>query len=107
MHVLIVNFNLKGMSDAEFRGMSDELAPVFAGLPGLISKTWLADEASNTYGGVYLWEDQAACQAYQQSDLFNTVKTHPDFTNITAREYGVLAGPSTVTRALASAAAAS
>ena len=107
MHVLIVNFKLKGMSDAEFRGMSDQLAPVFAGLPGLISKTWLADEASNTYGGVYLWHDKADCQAYEQSDLYNQVKTHPNFIDISAREFGVLAGPSTVTRAVSGAAVAS
>ncbi|MGH3144571.1 MAG: GNAT family N-acetyltransferase, partial [Rubrobacter sp.] len=28
------------------------LAPAFADLPGLVSKTWLADEETNTYGGV-------------------------------------------------------
>ena len=99
MHILIVNFNLNGMSDSEFRAMSDQLAPAFAAVPGLVSKAWLADEASNTYGGVYLWDDEASCQAYKQSDLFNAVKTHPNFANISSREFGVLDGPSTVTRA--------
>jgi len=99
VHVQIVNFNLNGMSDSEFRAMSDQLAPTFAAVPGLVSKTWLADESSNTYGGIYLWDDEASCQAYRQSDLFNTVKTHPNFANVSSREFGVLDGPSTVTRA--------
>jgi hypothetical protein len=100
MHIQIVNFNLSGMSDSEFRSMSDQLAPTFASVPGLLTKTWLADEASNTYGGVYLWQDRESCKAYQESDLFKTVKTHPNFANVSSREFGVLEGPSKVTRVL-------
>jgi hypothetical protein len=52
MHVQIVNFNLKGIADAQFREACDQLAPAFAAVPGLISKVWLADPSTNTYGGV-------------------------------------------------------
>lgn len=100
MHVLIVNFHLAGITREEFQAMSDHLAPAFAKLPGLVSKTWLADAESNTYGGVYLWDSEASCSAYKASELFNTVKTHPNFTDITSREFGVLDGPSQVTRAV-------
>ncbi len=103
MHVQIVNFQLDGMSEAEFRATSEHLAPAFAAVPGLISKTWLADPASNTYGGVYLWDGEAACRAYQESELFNAVKTHPHFANLISREFGVLDGPSRVTRAAGAA----
>ena len=103
MHVQIVNFHLEGMTEAEFRTMSDELAPTFAAVPGLISKTWLADADTNTYGGVYLWDSKASCRAYQASELFNAVKSHPKFAEVTSREFGVLDGPSKVTRAAGSA----
>ena len=106
MHVLVVNFHLKGMTEREFQGMSEQLAPTFAKVPGLISKIWLADADTNTYGGVYLWDNAASCRAYQASDLFNTVKSHPNFADITSREFGVLDGPSKVTRAAGSALAA-
>ena len=99
MHVQIVSFHLKGMTEHEFRAMSDELAPTFATVPGLISKTWLADADTNTYGGVYLWDNKASCRAYQASELFNTVKSHPKFADVVSREFGVLDGPSKVTRA--------
>ena len=53
MHIQIINFHLKGISEAEFRAHRDEVAPAFAEVPGLISKVWLANRSTNTYGGVY------------------------------------------------------
>ena len=99
MHIQIVNFHLAGIGDEEFRAMSDQLAPAFAKVPGLISKTWLADAASNTYGGVYLWDTEASCINYKASELFNAVKSHPNFVEVSSREFGVLDGPSRITRA--------
>ena len=69
MHVQIVNFNLKDMTDAEFRSMANEVAPAFASVPGLLGKIWLADVGKNTYGGVHIWQDAAAMHAYLASDL--------------------------------------
>ena len=80
--------------------MSDQLAPAFAKSPGLISKTWLADAASNTYGGVYLWDTETSCSNYKASELFHAVKTHPNFAEVSSREFGVLGGPSRITRAV-------
>ena len=48
MHVQIVNFNLKDMTDAEFRSMANAVAPAFASVPGLLGKIWLADVGKNT-----------------------------------------------------------
>ena len=45
MHVQIVNFNLKDMTDAGFRSMANEVARTFASVPGLLGKIWLADVA--------------------------------------------------------------
>jgi quinol monooxygenase YgiN len=101
MHVQVVNFQLKGATEEQFRAECDNLAPAFAAIPGLISKVWLADGASNTYGGVYTWNDRAAMQAYLASDLFAAVKSHPAFSGVTSRDYGVIEGPTSVTRGLA------
>ena len=97
MHIQIVNFNLKDMTEAEFRSMANEVAPAFTEVPGLISKVWLADPAKNTYGGVYIWQDTAAMQAYLASDLFKGVAGNPNFGNITSRDFDVLSGPTTTT----------
>ena len=77
MHVQIVNFRLEAMTDREYREVCDSLAPAFAALPGLVSKTWLADEASNTYGGVYTWRDRQAMEAFADTDLFKGFVADP------------------------------
>jgi hypothetical protein len=60
VHIQIINFELDGMTEADFYSLCDSLAPTFGGLPGLISKVWLRDSESNTYGGVYTWESREA-----------------------------------------------
>jgi heme-degrading monooxygenase HmoA len=95
MHVQIVNFNLKDMTDAGFRSMANEVAPAFASVPGLLSKVWLADVDKNTYGAVYFWQDAAAMQAYLASDLGKGVVGNPNFANLISRDFEVLSGPTT------------
>lgn len=104
MHMQVVTFQLKDMTEDEFRAFYDEVAPAFAGLPGLVAKVWLADPATGTYGGIYTWEDKAAYEAYTRSDLFNAVATNPKFTGITSRDFAVIEAPTRVTRGLIGAA---
>jgi quinol monooxygenase YgiN len=100
MYIQIVNFNLKEMSQAEFETLCDRLAPVFASIPGLLSKVWLADPSTNTYGGVYTWQNQQALEAYTRTEIFRNVVNHPNFANITARNFDILEGPTHVTHGL-------
>ena len=53
MHILIINFNLKDLSKEQFEEECQGLAQTFADISGFITKTWLANEETNTYGGVY------------------------------------------------------
>src|SRR6266540_3753819 len=104
MHIQVVNFQLSGIDDMQFRQQSDELAPAFAALPGLVSKVWLSDPATGTYGGIYTWEDRAAMERYLASDLFQALKNHPNLAGVTSRDFGVIEGPTRVTRGLVTAA---
>jgi hypothetical protein len=104
MQILIVNFNLDGLSEEDFERASDELAPAFAAVPGLTSKVWLADRAEGTYGGVYAFESEQAVDDYLASDLWAGVGATPGLVNISVRRFGVLEGPTRVTRGLAQAA---
>ena len=99
MHIQIVNFGLKGISEEQYREVCDEIAPAFAELPGLLAKFWLADPVTNTYGGVYLWQDREAYEAYTLSSMFNSIGSNPAFGNVTSRDFGILEAPSEVTRA--------
>jgi len=97
MHILIINFNLEGLAHEQYAQACEPLAPVFAGIPGLITKHWLANEESNTYGGVYLWRDRQAMLDYKASEIFTQIANNPAFTNLTTTDFAMLEGPSKVT----------
>jgi heme-degrading monooxygenase HmoA len=100
MHIQIINFHLKGVTEADFRALCDEVAPAFAEVPGLISKVWLANRTTNTYGGVYTWATRDAMEEYAKSDLFKAVATNPNLADITSIDFDVLEEPTSVTRGL-------
>ena len=98
MHIQVVNFNLEGISRTEYETVCNELAEAFAALPGLVSKHWLADEKNNTYGGVYIWENREAYDAFVNSELFAGVGSNPALVNISSKDFDVIEAPSRVTR---------
>lgn len=100
MKILIVNFNLDGITRIDYEGVCNELAPAFAAVPGLLSKHWLADEENNTYGGVYMFQDQNALDDFLTSELFAGVGGNPALANATAKPFSILEAPTRVTRGL-------
>jgi hypothetical protein len=104
MNILMVNFSLSGLDPENYGQHCEQIAPIFADLPGLVSKTWIANPASNTYGGLYVWRDRQSLEDYLASDVFKSLGTSPYLTNVTAREFGVLDAPTRITRGSADAA---
>jgi hypothetical protein len=101
VHIQIVNFHLNGIDEAQYRAACGQDAPTIAAIPGLVSKVWLADQATNTYGGVYTWRDRQAMEDFLDSELFRELSGDPSVTDLTSRDFGVLEGPTQVTRGLA------
>jgi len=89
MHVQIITFRLVDMDEAGYRAACAEMAPAFAALPGLLSKIWLADPDTDTYGGVYLFRDREAVESYAASELFASVVAFPHFADIASRDFAV------------------
>ena len=100
MHIQIINFNLNNLSHEDYAGACNEIAQTFADLPWLISKHWLANEETNTYGGVYFWESKEAMQEYLNSEVFSQVANNPSFANATSKDFGLLEAPTKTTRGL-------
>lgn len=100
MEILIVTFQLHNLTEAEYAAHCAKVAPHFATLPGLFSKIWLADQETNTYGGVYLWESRADLDRYLVSDTFRAIGANPHFVNVHVRSFGSLAEANAVTAAL-------
>ena len=97
MHVLIVTFELAGITDLEYRQHVELVAPMFTQVPGLVAGYGSADAATNTYGGVYLFADASSRQDYLGSEIINSMKTNPHFTNLTTREFGTMGEATAIT----------
>ena len=101
MHEQIITYQLRDITHADYlKQMVEPDAPVLAKVPGLVSKVWLTDEAQNTFGGFYLWENKTAMQDFMHSDLVKAVVSRPYVTNVSSVDYGVNEAPSRVTRGL-------
>ncbi|HEV2122322.1 MAG TPA: YdhR family protein [Chloroflexota bacterium] len=103
MHVQIVTFHLKDLSEEDYRQACEAEAPIFAEVPGLLSKVWLADRATNTYGGIYTWRDRAAMESYLHSDVFRAMETDSTLVDLTSRDFTVLEVPTRVTHGFVTA----
>ncbi len=100
MHIQIINFQLKGISGEDYSRQVEAIASAFANLPGLVSKTWLANSETNTYGGVYVWRDRQAMEDYTETDIYKGMAANPNFDNVTVKDFAVLENPTRTTRGL-------
>ena len=103
MHVQIITFGLKGLSDEEYHSHCEAIAPAFAQLPGLASKTWLANAETTTYGGVYLWRDRLSMESYERSDIYGGMLANPHLEGLVARSFPVVEEATEITSNLGGA----
>ena len=101
MQAQLITYQLKDISQADYlKQMVEPDAPVLAKVPGLVSKVWLTDEANNTFGGFYLWEDRTAMEAFMHSDLVRAVVSRPFVQNVSSVDFEVNQSASSITRGL-------
>jgi hypothetical protein len=96
MRIRIVTFGLTVPAEA-YTAHAAHIAPGFTAWPGLLGKWWLADPASGTFGGVYLFASPDDADQSRGTDLFRGMSADPALTDVTVREYDVLAAPTAVT----------
>jgi hypothetical protein len=61
------------------RYLRDESVDQFAEVPGLRFKAWISDEATERWGGVYLWESREAAEQELPSRARELIGRDPDF----------------------------
>ncbi len=98
MHALFVSYRLRGVTAAEHAELCAQLAPAFAAVPGLVSLTWLSNEATARYGGFYVFRDKPAFDAFVASELFEALRSHRAVGELTATEFQVDQRPTALTR---------
>jgi hypothetical protein len=98
MHIQIITFRLNDLTPEGLEAHIETVAPAFALLPGLNAKYWLCDPKRNIYGGVYLWRDRAAMEAYQETELFARLTGNRHFTQLLVRDFALFERPTRITR---------
>ncbi|MEP7367429.1 MAG: YdhR family protein [Acidobacteriota bacterium] len=101
MHIMIVNFHLQHLAEADYmRACEQQIAAAFRAVPGLVSKIWLRNAETNTYGGVYVWESRRAMENFRQSELGQSVGKSPHFAGVTMSDFDVLEAPTRITNGM-------
>jgi len=90
MHVQIVTYRVEGVSDADFIEANREFAEAMAVVPGLLAKVWLKRPDGGVYGGLYLWRDHEAYEAFLTSELWGEVLNDASMLDVGSADYGVM-----------------
>jgi hypothetical protein len=97
MYMQVIQFRLAGLSEADYRAHTERVAPAFSAMPGLVSKVWLANAATNTYGGIYTWRDRVSLEQYRSSEIYARLIANPGLDDFSDREFAILLEPTRVT----------
>ena len=92
--ILQVNYRLNGPR-AEYERENLPYARPIADLPGLRWKVWIINEAQREAGGIYLFDDDAAVQAFLDGPIIAEMKGDP---TLSVRAFDVLADLTAITR---------
>jgi Putative mono-oxygenase ydhR len=98
MHALFVIYTLRDSNPARHAELCEQLAPAVAAVPGLLSKTWLANSETGRLGGFYVFASRAAFEHYVTSELFDTLMPADSVRDVTATEFSVAEVPTALTR---------
>ncbi|WP_135465679.1 YdhR family protein [Crenalkalicoccus roseus] len=100
MVVVQINYRRPDMPKAEWEARyTDERAAQFLSVPGLHWKIWLDGEAERLAGGLYLFEDRAAAEAYVNGPIVARLKANPELSEVQIRVFEVRERMSAITRA--------
>jgi len=97
MIIRIVTFRLDGIDDDQYQRHAVSVADTFNRWTGLQAKLWLADRTAGVYGGVYLFDSQAAADHSRSTPGFKAMLENPAFADLSVREYEVLDEPTAIT----------
>ena len=100
MMIVQVNYTRPEMAKAEWEARyTDDRAKQFLAVPGLQWKIWLDGEEERRAGGIYLFADRAAAEAYVNGPIVARMKANPDITDLQIRIFDVRQNMSEITRA--------
>ncbi|MBR0680659.1 YdhR family protein [Roseomonas eburnea] len=99
MVIVQINYTRPDMPKAEWEARyTDDRARQFLAVPGLQWKIWLDGEEERRAGGIYLFADRAAAEAYVAGPIVGRMKANPDITDLQIRLFDVRERMTAITR---------
>lgn len=95
--ILITKFNYR-LPHQEFRSLLLSVAGNFAEVPGCQWKIWLIDEEKKEGGAIYLFHNEKQLEEFKQSDLVQSVLSHPNLDNFEFRVTDIIYETTAITR---------
>jgi hypothetical protein len=92
--ILQINYKLNGPR-AEYEKENLPCAQPIADIPGLRWKVWIINEAQSEAGGVYLFDDDAAVQAFVDGPIIAEMKGDP---TLSIKAFDVIVELTSITR---------
>ncbi len=96
--VLHLRFKLRVPPDT-FLAHSREAATIIASLEGLIWKIWVLQPEESEVGGIYLFANREAAEAYLNHPIVQAVRLNPDVISSQSQLWSVESSLSALTRA--------
>jgi hypothetical protein len=96
--VLQINYKFN-TSAAEHTALVTPNAEYIAGVPGLVWKVWLMNDAEHEAGGIYLFESREEAQAFVSSPAIVGFAALPSLSAFSARFFEAVEPLSKITRA--------
>ena len=94
--LLQINFT-HHLPDADYQALTAQVAPAIAEVEGLEWKIFLTG-SDRRAGGVYLFRDEAAADAYLNGPLITGLRGHPAICELQIRKSGIMESVTAVTR---------
>jgi hypothetical protein len=95
--LLQINFSLN-VPAAEYDKLATSFGDAFANVNGLEWKIWMVNAGTREGGGIYLFRDSAAVDAFLAGPLAAEVKKAPFLDNLSIKRFDVMEALSTITR---------
>lgn len=95
--ILQINFKYK-VSAAEYEQAVSPLAGPISEVPGLRWKIWLLNEQTSEAGGIFLFENRQALQAFLQGPIAAQVADHPALNEMSIKQFAVMEKQTNATR---------
>ncbi len=100
MVIVQINYRRPDMPKSDWEARyTDDRARQFLSVPGLLWKIWLDGSEERRAGGIYLFADRAAAEAYVAGPIVARLRGNPDLSEVEVRLFEVRERMSAITNA--------